>query len=107
MESSWHNTSADNEPAVLELSKEHLDEMLACAAERGAERALAHLGIANGHAAHDMRELRGLRDRKSNRTGGWCRAEGTIAGRRVASACCPRRRPPFSQAQARPGWPGA
>jgi hypothetical protein len=39
---------------------EELDEMLDRAAERGAERVLAHLGLENGHAAHDIRELRSL-----------------------------------------------
>lgn len=29
-------------------------------AERGAERCLAHLGLENGHAARDIRELRDL-----------------------------------------------
>lgn len=44
----------------LHLRKEDLDEMLACAAERGAERVLAHLGLENGHAARDIRDLRDL-----------------------------------------------
>ena len=34
--------------------------MLDCAAERGAERCLAHLGLENGGAARDIRDLRGL-----------------------------------------------
>ena len=34
--------------------------LLAHAAERGAERVLAHLGLENGHAARDIRELRDL-----------------------------------------------
>lgn len=46
----------------LHLRKEDLDEMLACAAERGAERVLAHLGLENGSAARDIRELRDLLD---------------------------------------------
>ena len=37
-----------------------LDELLDRAAERGAERCLAHLGLENGHAAKDIRELRDL-----------------------------------------------
>jgi hypothetical protein len=36
--------------------------MLNSAAERGAERVLAHLGLENGHAARDIRELRDLLD---------------------------------------------
>ena len=32
------------------------------AAEKGAERCLAHLGLENGHAARDIRELRDLLD---------------------------------------------
>jgi hypothetical protein len=42
------------------LRREDFDELLDRAAERGAERVLAHLGLENGHAAHDIRELRGL-----------------------------------------------
>ena len=40
------------------------------AAERGAERALACLGLENGHAARDIRDLRGLIDawREARRT---------------------------------------
>lgn len=37
-----------------------LDDLLTRAAERGAERCLAHLGLENGHAARDIRELRDL-----------------------------------------------
>lgn len=51
-------------PALVEnmllLRKEDFDEMLAHAAERGAERVLSHLGLENGHAARDIRELRDL-----------------------------------------------
>jgi hypothetical protein len=39
-----------------------LEEMLSRAAQRGAERCLAELGLENGHAARDIRELRGLLD---------------------------------------------
>ena len=53
-------------PALVEnmllLRKEDFDELLDRAAERGAERCLAHLGLENGHAARDIRELRGLLD---------------------------------------------
>jgi hypothetical protein len=45
---------------MLLLRKEDFDEMLDRAAERGAERCLAHLGLENGHAAKDIRELRDL-----------------------------------------------
>ena len=54
----------DTPPAQVEnmllLRKEDFDELLDRAAERGAERCLAHLGLENGHAARDIRELRGL-----------------------------------------------
>ena len=39
---------------------DRLDELLDRAAERGAERVLTHLGLENGHAARDIRELRDL-----------------------------------------------
>ncbi len=45
---------------VLSLRPEDLDELLTQAAEKGAERALAALGLENGHAAKDVRDLRGL-----------------------------------------------
>jgi len=45
---------------VLNLRPEDLDELLIRAAEKGAERALAALGLENGHAAKDVRDLRGL-----------------------------------------------
>jgi len=45
---------------VLNLRSEDLDELLISAAEKGAERALAALGLENGHAAKDIRDLRGL-----------------------------------------------
>ena len=51
-------------PALVEtmllLRKEDFDELLDRAAERGAERVLAHLGLENGHAARDIGELRSL-----------------------------------------------
>jgi len=54
----------ETKPALVEnmllLRKEDFDELLAHAAERGAERCLAHLGLENGHAARDVRELRDL-----------------------------------------------
>ena len=42
------------------MRREDFDELLDGAAERGAERVLAHLGLENGHAARDIRELRDL-----------------------------------------------
>ena len=45
---------------MLLLRKEDFDDLLDRAAERGAERCLAHLGLENGNAAKDIRELRDL-----------------------------------------------
>ncbi len=50
----------NQQPSVLSIRQEDLDELLTHAAERGAERCLAHLGLENGHAARDIRELRDL-----------------------------------------------
>ena len=44
--------------STLLLRHEDFDELLNIAAQRGAERCLAHLGLENGHAAKDIRELR-------------------------------------------------
>jgi hypothetical protein len=57
--------SEQQAPAVLVenmllLRKEDFDELLDRAAERGAERVLAHLGLENGSAAKDIGELRDL-----------------------------------------------
>ncbi len=52
-------TEYDN-PDVLSLRPEDLDELLIRGAEKGAERALAALGLEDGHAAKDIRDLRGL-----------------------------------------------
>lgn len=57
----------DNEhPAMVEnmalLRLEEFEELLDRAAERGATRALANLGLENGHAAGDIRDLRSLID---------------------------------------------
>lgn len=54
--------STHQQADILNLRPEDLDELLARAAERGAERALACLGLQNGHAAADIRDLRGLID---------------------------------------------
>jgi len=52
------------QPALVEnmllLRREDFDELLDRAAERGAERCLAHLGLENGSAAKDIHELRDL-----------------------------------------------
>ena len=45
---------------MLLMRKEDFDEMLNNAAERGAERCLARLGLENGSAAKDIRDLRDL-----------------------------------------------
>jgi len=47
---------------TLLLRREDFEDLLDRAAERGAERVLAHLGLENGHAARDIRELRDLLD---------------------------------------------
>lgn len=46
--------------AQLSLRPEDVDELLTRAAQLGAERALASLGLENGHAAADIRDLRSL-----------------------------------------------
>jgi hypothetical protein len=53
-------TDDTQNPSVLSMRQEDLDELLTLAAERGAERCLAHLGLENGSAARDIRELRDL-----------------------------------------------
>ena len=62
--------STPQQADILNLRPEDLDELLTRAAERGAERALACLGLENGRAAADIRELRGLIDawREARRT---------------------------------------
>jgi hypothetical protein len=53
-----------DKPAIVEnmllMRREDFDELLNGAAERGAEKVLARLGLENGHAARDIGELRGL-----------------------------------------------
>ena len=44
------------------LPREEFEELLHLAAERGAQRCLAQLGLENGSAARDIRELRDLLD---------------------------------------------
>ena len=58
-------TEPQQQPAALVenmllVRREDFDELLDRAAERGAERCLAHLGLENGSAAKDIRELRDL-----------------------------------------------
>ena len=58
-------TEPEQQPAALVenmllLRREDFDELLDRAAERGAERVLTHLGLENGHAARDIRDLRDL-----------------------------------------------
>ncbi len=56
----------------ITLRPDDLDDLLTRAAERGAERCLAHLGLENGHAARDIRELRDLLDaRRDARRTAW------------------------------------
>ena len=45
---------------MILLRKEDFEDLLNHAAERGAERVLSHLGLENGHAARDIRDLRDL-----------------------------------------------
>jgi hypothetical protein len=52
----------DQQETTIQLRMEDFDDLLEQAAERGAERCLAHLGLENGHAARDIRELRDLLD---------------------------------------------
>ena len=53
-------TTDNDYPEMLNLRPDDLDELLTRAAEQGVERALAALGLENGHAAKDIRDLRGL-----------------------------------------------
>ena len=62
--------STPQQADILNLRPEDLDELLTRAAARGAERELACLGLENGRAAADIRDLRGLIDawREARRT---------------------------------------
>ena len=53
-------SSSNPHDTPLYLRPDDLDELLTRAAELGAERVLAHLGLENGHAARDIRDLRDL-----------------------------------------------
>lgn len=45
---------------MVVMLRDEFEELLARAAERGARRALADVGLDGENAAHDIRELRGL-----------------------------------------------
>ena len=51
---------SDKEEAVIILPREEFEELLAVAAERGARRALAEVGLDGADAPADIRDLRGL-----------------------------------------------
>ena len=51
-----------NDDTSIQLRREDFDAILEQAADKGAERCLAPLGLENGHAARDIRELRDLLD---------------------------------------------
>lgn len=63
-------TSTTHNDDPITRRKDDLEDMLDRAAERGAERVLAQLGLENGHAARDIRELRDLLEawREARRT---------------------------------------
>ena len=54
------NMTVPSDSRTLLMRKEDFEDLLNGAAERGAERALARLGLENGHAARDIGELREL-----------------------------------------------
>ncbi len=45
---------------MVNLPRDDFEALLDRAAEKGVERVLTHLGLENGHAARDIRELRDL-----------------------------------------------
>jgi predicted DNA-binding protein (UPF0251 family) len=47
---------------MISITPDHLEELLARAAEVGAKRALDHVGLHDENAAEDMRELRSVLD---------------------------------------------
>ena len=55
-------TRHEHHEATIQLRMDDFDDILEQAAEKGAERCLTHLGLENGHAARDIRELRDLLD---------------------------------------------
>ena len=54
------NTTVPSDSRTLLMRKEDFEDLLNGAAERGAERALARLGLENGHAARDIGEYHRL-----------------------------------------------
>lgn len=48
------------EDGHVRMPKEEFEELLELAAERGAKRALADVGLIDDHAANDIRDLRSL-----------------------------------------------
>ena len=50
----------DRTPPTRALAEAEIDAIAARAAERGAQKTLAKLGLENGHAARDIRDLRSL-----------------------------------------------
>lgn len=60
MTDATQNDETSHSDLVLTIRQQDLDELITRAAEKGAERVLAHLGLENGHAARDIRELRDL-----------------------------------------------
>ena len=53
-------THGDVYDSIVTLPRAELEALLDVVAERGAKQCLAHLGLENGHAARDIRELRDL-----------------------------------------------
>jgi len=53
-----------NRPSIedghVRMPEEEFEELLELAAERGAKRALANVGLVDEHAANDIRDLRSL-----------------------------------------------
>lgn len=50
----------EKENGMVVMPKDEFESLLNNAAERGAERVLAHLGLENSYAARDIRKLRDL-----------------------------------------------
>ena len=53
-------TPPNLQDGMVVMPRDEFEELLARAAERGAKRALADVGLDGEDAAHDIRELRGL-----------------------------------------------
>lgn len=52
--------SQEKDKAMVNLRREEFEEVLNCAAERGARRALHDVGLDGDDAAEDIRDLRSL-----------------------------------------------